>query len=153
MVLSPYYTKTSPGSVRKTRCFRAFSDLRSEPQAFGASICAFMRWLVGSSYGFLHQPAEAQAALRKAVSLDPMNPYARAKLGSTLGKAGQYQEAVTELREAVRLKPDLADAHFALGLAYLSLGDRRRALSEVDALSRIDPQLAGQLQDLVSRSQ
>lgn len=105
---------------------------------------------LGSAYGFLRKSAEAQAALRKAVRLDPKNSYARAQLGTALGRSEQYAAAIVELKEAVRLKPDLADARFALGLAYLSSGNSAAANVECDALARFDPASARRLRSLIA---
>jgi tetratricopeptide (TPR) repeat protein len=61
--------------------------------------------------------AEAVAALREAVRLDPRHAYAHRRLGAAPLDQGHYTEAEAAEREAIRLDPHDAYAHSRLGEA------------------------------------
>jgi eukaryotic-like serine/threonine-protein kinase len=72
-------------------------------------------------------------ALRRAVSLDPLNRFSYFQLGDALLIDRRYQESITVLTEAIRLDPDYADAYFDRGMAYYNLGEYERARSSCEA--------------------
>jgi tetratricopeptide (TPR) repeat protein len=55
--------------------------------------------------------ADAEAAYREAIRLDPGNADAHNDLGYMLGIVNRYPEAEVALREAIRLNPGHAEAH------------------------------------------
>jgi Flp pilus assembly protein TadD len=59
--------------------------------------------------------AEAEAAYRQAIRLDPDNPQAHVGLGSVLHDVERHAEAEAAYREAIRLDPRDADAYDNLG--------------------------------------
>jgi Tfp pilus assembly protein PilF len=63
----------------------------------------------------LGRTADATAALRSAVAIDPNIPEAWANLGNELGNDHQYDEAMVCYQKALKLRPDFADAHCNLG--------------------------------------
>jgi tetratricopeptide (TPR) repeat protein len=73
--------------------------------------------------------AEAEAALRTALRLDPRSVPARVNLADLYRTLGREGDAETLLAEAVRFDPRAAEAAHALGLLYVRLGRRDEALS------------------------
>ncbi len=63
----------------------------------------------------LGRTAEAIAALRSAIAIDPDIPEAWANLGNEFGNIDQYDEAMDCYQRALKLRPDYADAHCNLG--------------------------------------
>jgi TolB-like protein/Flp pilus assembly protein TadD len=70
------------------------------------------------------------AALRKAVTLDPLNARAYSAYGLGLIYARQYPAAEAAMRQALRLSPAINGARAALGEAMLLLGRAGEAKSE-----------------------
>ena len=70
------------------------------------------------------------AALRRAVTLDPLNPRANWALGLGLIAARRYPEAITALRRTLALNPSASGAHAAIGDALLLQGRLIEAKSE-----------------------
>lgn len=68
--------------------------------------------------------AEAQAALEKALTINPKNPFANNQLGITFRNLGKFAEAKAAYLTALTQDPGYAKAHFNLGvLADLYLQD------------------------------
>ncbi len=60
--------------------------------------------------------AEAEAAARRALAINPQNPFAHAQLGVALEKRGlPFAEIESEYRRAIELEPNFALAHAHLG--------------------------------------
>jgi tetratricopeptide (TPR) repeat protein len=79
--------------------------------------------------------AEAEAAVRQAIQLDPKNSYAERELGYVLADAmvQRYAEAVVAFRQAVQLNPNDAYAAQELGLllaAQHQYADSEKALRQ-----------------------
>ncbi|QJW92550.1 tetratricopeptide repeat protein [Frigoriglobus tundricola] len=66
--------------------------------------------------------AEAEAAYREALRLEPRNVSAHSNLGNTLRSQGRLAEAEVSLREALRLKADYPEAHNNLGIVLVQQG-------------------------------
>jgi Tfp pilus assembly protein PilF len=66
----------------------------------------------------LRRTAEAIAALRSAIAIDPDIPEAWANLGNEFGNDDQYDEAMVCYQRALKLRPDYADAHCNLGALF-----------------------------------
>jgi tetratricopeptide (TPR) repeat protein len=73
------------------------------------------------------------AAIRQAVTLDPLNPFIRRHLGYALYLTRRYPEAITTLQEALALDPDAPLGRAFLGRTYYSLGDFERARVSCDS--------------------
>jgi tetratricopeptide (TPR) repeat protein len=71
---------------------------------------------------------EALGQIRKAVALEPSQPWAFIDLGTTLWELDRREEAVANLEHAVKLGQDNAEALLALAGAYRDLGRYRDAL-------------------------
>src|SRR5437016_14509023 len=66
--------------------------------------------------------AEAEAAMREVVRLQPTNAGGRVNLAEMLLLAGKRDEALEQYTQAVRLKPDFAQAHYELAGILMEKG-------------------------------
>ena len=84
---------------------------------------------------------EAVLQVRKAVQLDPAQPWAFMDLGTMLWEGGDRREALLNLEHAVQLAPENVEALLALGDAYRDLGRYADALplyTRVTAAQRLN---------------
>jgi tetratricopeptide (TPR) repeat protein len=79
------------------------------------------------------RPAEAEAALRQALKLDPRSVAARVNLADVLRATGRDEASEAALREALALDPRAAAAHHALGLLLVRQGKKDAALESLRA--------------------
>jgi TolB-like protein/Tfp pilus assembly protein PilF len=79
------------------------------------------------------RPADAAAAVARAVALDPLNPRAFRAQGSVAYAARRYAEALPALNRALKLNPKMTYAHALLGSALLGLGRPADALRYFEA--------------------
>jgi len=86
--------------------------------------------------------ADAEAAFREAIRLDPGLAVARNNLGSVLDATKRYDEAVAAYREAICLDPGLAMAHHNLGVALRQFKRYPEAEAAFREAIRLDPGLA-----------
>jgi len=77
-----------------------------------------------------------ELALR-SVSLDPNQPFARARLGWALFWMHRIDEAVGEFEKALALNPNFADVHIPAVLNFA--GNAERALDLLRMMQRLDP--------------
>ncbi len=70
---------------------------------------------------------EAEAAMRLALELDPLNPLMHRAMGSVLYAAHRYADAIPPVSRALALNAKLSGAHAAIGNALLMLGRTREA--------------------------
>jgi TolB-like protein/Flp pilus assembly protein TadD len=84
---------------------------------------------------------EAVAAMKQAVSLDPLNPLVHRAMGNVLYAVHRYRDALDPYGRALALNPKLPGAHAALGDALLMLGRTAKArdayLAESHKLTRL----------------
>jgi tetratricopeptide (TPR) repeat protein len=73
---------------------------------------------LGNAYLNLRQFANAMAACRQALNLNPKNFYANAILGVASYQMGNFPEAINALSAAVQLKPDYVPGYLTLSVAY-----------------------------------
>lgn len=73
------------------------------------------------------------AAIRHAVTLDPLNPRSRAMFGESLFWARRYQEANAAFAQVISLAPDFGRIYGFRGVAYYWLGDLQSARSSCEA--------------------
>ena len=76
--------------------------------------------------------AAGLAAVRRAVTLDPLNPRRRFLLASALYSARRYEEAVAAFGEAITLEPEYKAAYGARGVAYYGRDDFQSARSSCE---------------------
>ncbi len=95
---------------------------------------------------FLHDLGrmdEAQAMIRRARQLDPVNPNIRRVDGMYLGETGQYDRAIEELQAAIELDPSHFNTRVSLGFVYERMGRYEEAIAvlrKADELSGGLPQ-------------
>jgi tetratricopeptide (TPR) repeat protein len=83
---------------------------------------------LGNTYWAAGQLAEAAAAFRRALELEPRLRAARFALGRVLLQQGANQDAARELAKVVAEGPDHAPAHLNLGVALRRLGRGKEGL-------------------------
>jgi hypothetical protein len=88
------------------------------------------------------QLAEAIAAYRQCLSLQPDFPHARYHLGVALGDAEAYDEAIRLLHQVIQAEPEHAEAYNSLG--YLASLQRQpeRARASFEQAIRLQPAYA-----------
>jgi len=87
-------------------------------------------------------PGPAFEAARKAVELDPSDPWAQALAGRLASEMGDHEASVRYLKEAIRLKRDFVKAHFWLAGTYRAMGRDEEAnaqFAEVEAIHARNP--------------
>ena len=77
------------------------------------------------------RPADAEAAFREALRLEPGDPVAHFNFANLLKANGKPVEAETEHRQALRLKPDFAEARCNLGQLLVRAGRYAEAVPEL----------------------
>lgn len=97
---------------------------------------------LGNALGALGRRADAIAAYRQALVLQPDLAEALCNLGQLLLEDGQADEAVASCRRAIALKPGFAEAHCNLGNALRSLGLVDAAVASYREALRLRPDLA-----------
>lgn len=86
---------------------------------------------------------EAAEAMRRAVTLDPLNPLIHRAAGSVAYAARNYDAAIPPARKALELNPRVSRAHAAIGDALLMLGRLAEARAEYLAEPVEDFRLTG----------
>lgn len=79
---------------------------------------------------------EAEAAIRRAIELDPNNALFQAYYAEILidkGDFGDLEKAIDASRQAISLGPDLLESHRARGYVLLSTGNYEEAIREYKA--------------------
>jgi tetratricopeptide (TPR) repeat protein len=84
---------------------------------------------LGATLGELDRPAEALAAIERALSCDPASPQAHGNLGVLARELGQLARSEGACRAAIRLAPDLAFGYYNLGHTLFLQGRFQAALS------------------------
>jgi tetratricopeptide (TPR) repeat protein len=90
--------------------------------------------------------AEAQAAIREALVLDPKDPYVQSLAGKIAFRGKDYPAALEHLRAALEIWPDMIEAHETLSATYRALGDKDKSAEELKTVLRIKQQHPGSLQ-------
>jgi Tfp pilus assembly protein PilF len=88
------------------------------------------------------KPAEAEAAYRRALELDPDKVSALFNLGLVLHQRGALKDARQLYERAVKVDPSHAWAHYQLGAIHEALHQTSRAIDEYATAFSLDPQLA-----------
>jgi choline-sulfatase len=86
-----------------------------------------------------NRPADARAALEKALEIDPKSPTALRQLGELEFQAGEYAEAAEHLKRAREVRPDDATAAFIRGQALQKTGDLAGARDALEASLKLVP--------------
>lgn len=99
--------------------------------------------LLGASQA---KTGDLQAAIqnfKRAVELEPNNPFGHSNLGTAFANQGRLEDAISHLISAKTLKPDYAAAHNNLGNALNSLGRYEAAIQSYENALEADPRYAG----------
>jgi tetratricopeptide (TPR) repeat protein len=88
------------------------------------------------------RPADAEAAYRKAVELDPKKVSALFNLGLLLQQRGERQEALRLYEQVVEIDPRHAWAHYQIGSLREIAGQEAKAIDAYAEAFSLDPQLA-----------
>ena len=83
--------------------------------------------------------AEATAAARRALELDPTLADAHASLGIVQMHTGQLHDGIRSLRRAIELNPGLALAHNMLARALSSFERHEEAIAAAQKSVALDP--------------
>lgn len=97
---------------------------------------------LGNLLMIAHQPAEAEAAYRRAVEIDPKRVSAMFNLGLLLQQAGNGREAKGLYDRVLAVEPQHPWAHYQLGTLYEGKGEKTRAVNEYAQAFSLDPNLA-----------
>ena len=87
-------------------------------------------------------PAAAETAYRRALSLDPARADTHVNLGRLLHERGETAAAAEEYRLALRTRPEDATAAFNLGVALEDLGRDLDAIDAYENATALDPEHA-----------
>jgi tetratricopeptide (TPR) repeat protein len=87
------------------------------------------------------QPADAAAAFRKGLALEPADPSLRYWLGAALYAAGDLSGAAREFSAVAQQSPEFAKAHFSLGMIEQSRGHHPAAIERFRKAAQADPTL------------
>jgi len=90
---------------------------------------------VGMSYSQTGRPADAETALRKYLSFQPVSGDGHAALGVLLLQMNRGPEGVTELKQALQIDPSLDEARKALASEYLNESKPEESLRTLRAAS------------------
>ena len=92
---------------------------------------------------------EAEAALRRAIELQPHLAEAHFDLGIALYRTNRVDEAIDAYRRAIELQPDNAEAHCGLGVASLVAGRAEEASGHFHQALALRPDYATAHSNLV----
>ncbi|MDD1724690.1 MAG: tetratricopeptide repeat protein [Methanospirillum sp.] len=101
--------------------------------------CAFAWRIIGSSWGFLHQPEKAREAFRNVVRLSPDDPAQYNIQGVALSRTDQYPEAIQSFQKAIDRTPGYAVAWNNMGVTYLAMNDTEKALDAFTKAISLQP--------------
>ncbi|MGE0724750.1 MAG: tetratricopeptide repeat protein [Alphaproteobacteria bacterium] len=97
------------------------------PEAVRALAEAAQRWQA-------RRPAEAIAALDRAIALDPRYVEARVRRGFVLSQLGRNDEALAAFAEAERIAPARADVPLARARHFMHAGEPIRAIPDLETV-------------------
>lgn len=113
---------------------KAFDDAaKTSPQN------ATAHYYRGLSLEALRKPTEAEAAYRRAVSIDSKFVEAQNNLGGLLLAQGKTDAAAAAFRAAIAAKPRNARAHFNLGVCLERQNKHSEALESYQTALKLDP--------------
>jgi adenylate cyclase len=120
-----------PGAEREFR-----SALESDPSStavrYDYAWCYAMWFLLP-----LGRMEQALAEMRRALELDPLDPFYNSLLGCLLGYARQFEPAVTQLRHAIDLDPTFFFSHWLLSVVYRMNGQLDEAIAAAEKANEL----------------
>ena len=101
---------------------------------------ADLQLFLGISLLRLREPHAAEAAVKKALSIDPNHVEAWTLLGWIDSEIrGDFDAAIKEYSKVVELRPDLPEAYNNLGVAQKRKGDLAKAADSFDKALKVKP--------------
>jgi tetratricopeptide (TPR) repeat protein len=94
---------------------------------------------LGYDYGKLGQQQKEEAALRKALALDPAARWAHYNLGNVLMAQKKYDEAISEYQKEIETKSNNSLVHLNLGRVYVLSGQPEKAIPELQTAATLMP--------------
>lgn len=88
---------------------------------------------------------DAEAELRRALSLNPYRSEWHFNLGLTLEAAGRFDDAAVAFRDAHELEPEDAPSAMLVGVNHLRCGEVDKSLPWLEKAHRLDPKDASSL--------
>lgn len=85
---------------------------------------------------------DAQKHLKRAIQLEPSNPYYHLHYGILLKHEGDNHRALSEMKTAEEMNPSYALTHFELGTVYEKLGQYEEARTQLQAALELNPDLS-----------
>jgi len=95
---------------------------------------------LGAALVAANRAADAEAPLRKSLSLDPKNAAAAAYLAQVLAAKGDHDGTIVSVGQALGLDPNRRDLYALRGRAYLAKGDGDKALQDLYAAAAATPE-------------
>ena len=97
---------------------------------------------LGNLYLMAEQPADAEAAYRRAIELDPDKVSALFNLALLQQQSGELRDALRLLKRVTELQPNHAWAHYQTGTLYEHWEQEGNAIESYARAFSLDPQLA-----------
>lgn len=94
------------------------------------SDCAHYHYFLALGYGLQNRDEEAAVHFKRAVELDPKEPFQRFNYGVNLFRAGKLDEAIVQLQESLKSQPDLLGARILLVDCFMELPQKRMKEAE-----------------------
>ncbi|MFC2081939.1 BTAD domain-containing putative transcriptional regulator [Candidatus Bipolaricaulota bacterium] len=102
-------------------------------------------------WAYERDSVEAEAAIRRAIQLNPSYIEAHECMRDLMGQCGRYTEELAEAREALALSPGLdPDLYCGVGRALIHAGRFEEAIGFFEEAGAIDPEYPGVLGGLAS---
>ncbi|MGO7333516.1 tetratricopeptide repeat protein [Rhizobium leguminosarum] len=126
-----------------------FGNQRGNFEAAGADLRAYVETNgdvaeTQSNYGFFlfarQRTAEAEAAFRRAISLDPTLEATRINLAEFYRATGQNDRSEQTYAEATAMAPERADLRYGHALSLVRKQALTEAITELEEAVRLDPQ-------------
>ena len=92
-------------------------------------------YLLGRHLEGADKPAEAAAAYKRAIALDPKSAELLAALAGLYAREGKAAEAITQAEAALARDPDNVEANQVVGSVYAEHGERKAAVRPGDDVS------------------
>jgi tetratricopeptide (TPR) repeat protein len=143
--------KFARGYVELGMAYRGLEDYALAEKAFAKAVsiqedsCALCG--LGMVYHLQHRNSEAEAALKKAVALNPADVCGFHQLGSLYYDEERYQEAIQAFLTEATLNPKAGTYHF-IGNAYRYTGKFDEAVTAYRDALRLDPEYTRLFEDL-----
>jgi tetratricopeptide (TPR) repeat protein len=109
---------------------------------------AITHYNLGTLYTRVGRPAEARAALERAVAVKPDYAEAHNTLGALLAQAGDFPSAIAHLKAALEAQPTYADAMNNLGYVLFQAGDAQQAHQLYERALQVQPEFPEALNNL-----